>query len=183
VGVILFGSDEMPAASPNYFPLVIVALVGWRMYRRIQRTIGRQLVRRGRLIFGIVLYAVLCALFGFLGLAHPVVLEGLAGGLVLGAIVGLVGLHFTQFEASSEGRYYKSHPYIGISIAALLVIRMAYRLTAIMGNSPQASQSPAAMQSPLTFAIFGLLAGYYIAFYAGVLIRSDKIEVLGQGPQ
>ena len=174
---ILVGSGLMPGASPNYFPLVIVALIGWRLYRRIQRTIGRQLVRRGRLIFGIVLYAVLCAFFAFLGVAHPVVLEGMGAGIVVGVIVGFVGLHFTVFEATTEGRFYKSHPYIGISIAALLVIRMAYRMAGIANSTPQAPPNPAAMMSPLTFAIFGLLAGYYITFYAGVLIRSDKVEV------
>jgi cytochrome b561 len=111
---------------------------------------------------------------------HPLVLAGMGGGLVLGSVVGLVGLHFTEFEATPQGRYYKSHPYIGISIAALLVIRMAYRMTALTGNSPQAPTNPAAMQSPLTLAIFGLLAGYYITFYAGVLVRSDKLEVPAQ---
>ena len=175
----MFVSGEMPA-SPNYFPLVVLALVGWRIYRRIQRTVGRQLVRRGRLIFGIVLYAVLCGLFAFLGIAHPVVLAGMGAGIVLGVIVGFVALHFTAFEATPEGRFYKSHPYIGISIAALLVIRMAYRMTALTNNAPQAPPNPAAMTSPLTFAIFGLLAGYYITFYAGVLIRSDKLEVPAQ---
>ena len=170
----------MPAAPPNYFPLIFVALVGWRVYRRIQRSVGRQLVRRNRLIFGIVLYCVLCGVFAFLGIAHPMVLAGMGGGLAVGSIVGFVGLHFTTFEATPEGRFYKSHPYIGISIAALLVIRMAYRMTALMGNSAQAPTNPAAMQSPLTFAIFGLLAGYYITFYAGVLVRSGKIEGVGQ---
>jgi hypothetical protein len=183
VGAILFGSGEMPAAPPNYFPLIFVALVGWRVYRRIQRTVGRQLVKRGRMIFGITLYAVLCAFFGFLGISHPMVLAGMGGGLVVGAVVGFVGLHFTTFEATPEGRYYKSHPYIGISIAALLVIRMGYRMMSFMGNSAPSQPNPAAMQSPLTYAIFGLLAGYYITFYTGVLIRSDKLETSVQSPQ
>ncbi|HEY3854724.1 MAG TPA: DUF1453 domain-containing protein [Verrucomicrobiae bacterium] len=171
----------MPGANPNYFPLIVVALVGWRVYRRIQRTVGRQLVRRSRMIFGIVLYAVLCAVFAFLNIPHPMVLAGMGAGLVVGVVVGFVGLHFTTFEATPNGKYYKSHPYIGISIAALLVIRMAYRMVGFANATPQAPPNPAAMTSPLTFAIFGLLAGYYITFYAGVLIRSDKIVMPVQG--
>lgn len=109
------------------------------------------------------------------------VLAGMGAGLVVGVVVGFVGLHFTTFEATPNGKYYKSHPYIGISIAALLVIRMAYRMVGFANATPQAPPNPAAMTSPLTFAIFGLLAGYYITFYAGVLIRSDKIVMPVQG--
>ncbi len=70
--------------------------------------------------------------------------------------------------------FYTSHPYIGITIAAVLVARMFYRLTSLLGGPPQAQPSPAIMQSPLTFSLFGLLAGYYITFYAGVLSRNGK---------
>ena len=162
----------MPTAPPTVVPLIFVALIGWRVYRRVRRSIGRQPVRTKRLVTGIVIYSALCVLLALGALQHPKVLAGLGGGLLLGVPLALAGLRFTRFETAPEGRFYTSHPYIGITIAALLVVRMFYRLTALFGSPPQAQTPPALMQSPLTFSLFGLLAGYYIAFYAGVLIRS-----------
>jgi hypothetical protein len=172
----------MPTPTPNYFPLIFVAVIGWRVYRRIRRSIGRQPVRRNRMITGIVIYSVLTVLVALLGIQHPMVIAGLGGGLVVGVPLGLVGLHFTKFENTPQGRFYTSHPYIGVSIAALLVVRMFYRMSMLMGGQSQAQSNPAALQSPLTFSIFGLLAGYYITFYAGVLIRSAKVPLAPQSP-
>jgi hypothetical protein len=159
-----------------------MALVGWRVYRRIRRSIGRQPVRTKRLVFGIVFYSLICVLIALAGIQHPMVLAGLGGGLLLGIPVALIGLHFTRFETAPEGRFYTSHPYIGISIAALLVVRLFYRFIGILGNAPQTQTSAAAMQNPLNFSLVGLLAGYYITFYAGVLIRSRKLDVTKSNP-
>jgi hypothetical protein len=168
----------MAAAQPNYVPFLFLAFIGWRMYVRIRRTIGRQPVRPKRMITGIVIYSILFLLLSLAGIQYPKILLGMGGGLLLGVPLAFVGLHFTRFENTPQGRFYTSHPYIGISIAALLVIRMFYRMTIIMGASPEARTSQAMMQSPLTFSLFGLLAGYYIAFYAGVLYRSGRSGIV-----
>jgi hypothetical protein len=172
----------MPTPTPNYVPLIILAIIGWRVYRRIRRSVGRQALRQKRLITGIVIYSVLTVLLALPGIQHPMVLAGLGGGLLVGVPLGLVALHFTKFENTPQGRYYTSHPYIGISIAGLLVVRMFYRMSSMMGGQSLAQANPAALQSPLTFSIFGLLAGYYITFYAGVLIRSNKLPLAPQNP-
>jgi cytochrome b561 len=99
----------------------------------------------------------------------------LGGGLLLGVPLALVGLRFTRFETTPEGRFYTSHPYIGITIAAVLVVRMFYRLTELFGSRSQFQRPPVMMQSALTLSLFGLLAGYYIAYNAGVLISSRKV--------
>src|ERR1700728_3059706 len=140
----------MPMSPPNVVPLVFMGLIGWRVYRRIRRTIGRQPVRTRRLVTGIVIYSVLCVLLALGAMLHLKVLGGLGAGLLVGIPLALIGLRFTRFETAPEGRFYTSHPYIGISIAALLVVRMFYRMTVLFGNSPQAQTSPAVMQSPLT---------------------------------
>jgi hypothetical protein len=161
-------------APPNLVPLVFLGLIGWRIYRRVRRSIGRQPVRRKRLIAGIVIYSVLCVLLALVAMGHPKVLAGLGGGLLVGVPLGLLALRFTRFETTPEGRFYTSHPYIGITIAAVLVVRMFYRLTTLFGNPSQLQRQPVLMQSPLTLSLFGLLAGYYIAYNSGVLVRSDK---------
>jgi hypothetical protein len=165
----------MPMAPTNLVPLVFVGLIVWRVYRRVRRSIGKQPLRTKRLTTGIVIYSVLCLLLGMGAIQHPKVLEGMGGGLLVGVPLGLIALRFTSFETTAEGRFYTSHRYIGIAIAALLVVRLFYRLTVLFGNSSQAQMPAATMQSPLTFSIFGLLAGYYITFSAGVLMRSRKV--------
>jgi hypothetical protein len=165
----------MPMAPTNVVPLIFVGLIVWRVYRRVRRTIGRQPVRTKRLVTAIVIYSVLCVLLACGAALHPKVLAGFGGGILLGVPLALIGLHFTRFENTPEGSFYTSHPYIGITIAALLVVRLFYRMSVLLGNQPQTHGPPAMMQSPLTFALFGLLAGYFIAFYAGVLVRSGKV--------
>jgi hypothetical protein len=164
-------------APPNVVPLVFMGLIGWRVYRRVRRSIGRQPVRTKRLTTGIIIYSVICIMLAVGAMQHPKVLAGLGGGLLLGVPLGLGALRFTRFENTPEGRFYTSHPYIGISIAAVLVIRMFYRMTLFFGSTQHVQASTTMMQSPLTFSLFGLLAGYYITFYIGVMMRSGKVEV------
>ncbi|HUD45900.1 MAG TPA: hypothetical protein VMR33_03665 [Candidatus Baltobacteraceae bacterium] len=161
-------------APPAVLPLVFVALIIWRVYRRVRRSIGRQRVQPKRLTAGIVIYSVICVLIALAALAHPRVLAGLGAGLLLGVPLGLVALRFTRFETTREGRFYTAHPYIGISIAALLVVRVFYRMTTILGTAAQTQKPPMMMQSPLTLSLLGLLAGYYITYYTGVLVNSPK---------
>jgi hypothetical protein len=161
-------------APTNVVPLLFLGLIVWRVYRRIRRSIGRQPVRRKRLITGIVIYSVFSVLLSLGGIVHPKLLLGLGGGLLVGVPVALVSLHLTHFETAPDGQFYTPHPYIGLSIAALLVVRLFYRVITVLGNPPQARNPAQMQQSALTFALFGLLAGYYIAYYAGVLARSQK---------
>jgi hypothetical protein len=161
-------------APTNVVPLLFLGLIVWRVYRRIRRSVGRQPVRRGRLITAIVIYSVVSVLLAVGSIGHPKVLAGLGGGLLVGVPVGLVALRLTRFETAPDGRFYTPHPYIGISIAAVLVIRVFYRFSIFFADPSQLRNPPQMAQSALTYSLFGLLAGYYITFYAGVLIRSGK---------
>ena len=50
----------------------------------------------------------------------------------------------------------------------------------VVHNPPRAGGPSQVPHSPLTFLLFGLLAGYYIAYYAGVLVRSNKPQTQQQ---
>jgi hypothetical protein len=100
------------------------------------------------------------------------VLIGLGGGLAAGVLLALVGLRLTRFEATPEGRFYTPNPYIGVAISILFVGRLLYRLFMLSTVSEKPMQAPPLMQSSLSFLVFGLLAGYYMAYYIGVLMRS-----------
>ncbi|MEO9080099.1 MAG: hypothetical protein ABI268_12420 [Rhodanobacter sp.] len=70
----------------------------------------------------------------------------------------------------------------------LLLGRLAWRLTVVYpqmqhaeamagaGNSVQAMSPMGYASSPLTMLVIGLLVGYYIAYYSGVLIHHRRFE-------
>jgi hypothetical protein len=162
--------------SPNFVPVVVGALVVWRIYGRMRRNFGRQPLQPKRLVVRIVIYAVLTCLIAVFSVMHPRLLLGLGAGLALGLPLAFVGLGLTKFEATAEGRFYTPNPYIGSALTILLAARVAYRLLVLSNISTDPAQPPALMHSPLTFCVFGLLAGYYVAYYIGVLTRSRKVS-------
>jgi cytochrome b561 len=105
----------------------------------------------------------------------------MAAGGVSGLLLGWYGLKHTRFEVTPQGRFYTPHPYIGLSVSALLIGRMLYRLFSVyaaaqtlpqpgVGTSPFAGMN----RSPLTMALFGVLIGYYITYYLGILQKSRQ---------
>jgi hypothetical protein len=159
--------------------LVLVgAFVAWAIYRRIRRSIGRQPVSPGRMQARIVILALALALVTFASRAvHSPELGGaLLAGLAAGAALGYLGLRHTKFETTPEGSFYTPHTYIGVTVSALLIARVVYRFVA---NDPaalaaaQANGDPfASYHSPLTLAIVGVVVGYYVLYYLGVLMKS-----------
>jgi xanthine/uracil permease len=167
----------MQPAPFNIVPLAVVTLIGWRIITRIRRNIGRQPLNPNRMTLRIALYALLTVALAVISLvlvSRFDVFLGLLGGLLPGAALGLYGLHLTRFENTPEGRFYTPNPYMGAGLSLLLVGRLGYRLFALTGPDAQSRTQPQLMQSPLTMVLFGLLAGYYIAYFAGVLVRSSK---------
>lgn len=165
-------------------PYLIVALVVWSIYRRARRSIGRQRVRDGRMWLRIGILAVIAALIGVQIARNLDVLAALLAGIVGGAVLGYIGLRYTKFETTSEGRFYTPHAYIGLVILALFLGRLLYRFLYLYdGTMPAAAagQNLAAYyQHNLSMlAIFGLWVGYYVLYYLGVLQRT-RPPALGQ---
>jgi len=163
----------MPVNSTNLMPAAVAVYLGWRVYRRVRKNIGRQPLRTKRMVVRITLYSFLTVLLGISAVLFggTNVLMGLAGGLALGAGLGFYGLHLTKFEATAEGRFYTPNRYIGVGVSTLLVVRLAYRLILFSGLAGQPPAQPQLMQSPLTLFLFGLLAGYYMAYFTGLLLK------------
>jgi hypothetical protein len=176
--------------TPNVIaPLVMAPLIVFIFYRRVRRNFGRQPVRPRRTWTRVAIFVVLTLLIGLGGLRDPRLAEGLAAGLVGGVALGLVGLRLTRFEITGKGDFYTPDPWIGLALTALLVGRLIYRFMVFYPGMQAASHAAAAggqssaldayQSSPLTMIVFGLLFGYYIAYYAGVLIHHRR--VLAQG--
>ncbi|TLY50089.1 MAG: DUF1453 domain-containing protein [Gammaproteobacteria bacterium] len=161
-------------------PILMGALVAFAIYRRVRRNIGRQALRPGRMQFRIVFLSIVAALIAFGATRDMNLLGALLAGVAGGAALGWFGLQHTKFEATAQGKFYTPHTYIGIAVSALLLGRIAYRFLTVypsMHAAAQADQNPFAayQKSPLTLAILGVVIGYYIYYYVGVLLRSRNL--------
>jgi hypothetical protein len=159
-------------------PILIGALVVWGVVRRVRRTFGRQPVHPARIWLRIGVLTLAGGLVVATSAARGVeTLEALSVGLACGVALAYVGLRHTRFEVTPEGRFYTPHTYIGLVVTLLFVGRLLYRFVylsnganALQGGDP--SLAAAYQRSPLTLGIFAVLIGYYLVFYAGVLLRT-----------
>jgi hypothetical protein len=167
-------------------PIVIGALFAWSIYRRVRRNIGQQKLRPVRITISLCIFSIISALIIFSGviLHNTNVLLSFAGGLVLGAGLGFIGLRLTRFETTETGHFYTSNTYIGATLTVLLLGRMIYRYmffnTAMV---PTSGNHPPQMQSPLTYFIIGLTFGYYIVYYIGLFVHTHDRKPDDSGVQ
>lgn len=164
--------------SAQLIPALIVPFIAWRVYRRFRRNVGRQPFQPGRLVSRIIFFSLISVLIGLGAMAHLPSLEALGGGLLLGVPLALIGLQLTKFETTPEGNFYTPDTVIGVTMIVLLAGRIAYRIYALYSLMPTLTgePTPQMFQSPLTLLIYGVTAGYHIAYYAGVLLRSSKSD-------
>jgi hypothetical protein len=168
-------------------PLLMGAFVIWAIYRRMRRTFGRQKVSEKRMWVRIGIFSFIGGIYLIASLRHTPLLGALLGGLVCGAALGYLGLRHTQFEVTPEGDFYTPHTYIGLTVTALFLGRILYRFMALnvgAQNAAPADQNPFAgyQSSPLTTAIFGVLVGYYLLYYLGVLRKTKDLKLASQQP-
>jgi hypothetical protein len=164
----------LPRMASPAVPILFGGLIAWGIYRRVRRNIGRQKLRPHRIILSIVIFSAVSVLMIGLSMHNMKLLLGVGGGLLLGAGLGFVGLRLTKFETTGEGHFYTPNTRIGIALTLLFVGRLAYRFWVIR-DAAVAPNHPPPFQSPLTFFIFGLIAGYYIVYYIGLFVHThDK---------
>ena len=161
-------------------PILMTLLVAWAIYRRVRRNIGRQRVLAGRMRWRIGLLGIIGALVLLVSLRQVELGAAMITGVAGGAVLAWFGLRYTQFETTAQGSYYTPHTYIGLFVSMLLLGRIAYRFMVVyplMHAATQANANPmlAYQKSPLTLAILGVLVGYYVAYYLGVLRKSQAL--------
>jgi hypothetical protein len=170
----------MSAPATQYVPLLIfVPLIVWRLYSRIRRSIGRQTLSKWRPWVTVVVFPLIIAMFALGAFAQPArvgaLLGALAGAIAAGALLGVFGTRHTKFEHTPEGLFYTPNAHIGIALSVLFVGRVIYRMFQVY--SMEARPVPADFtSSPLTLAIFGLLAGYYVTYAIGLLRWRRRVE-------
>jgi hypothetical protein len=186
-----FGDGSVAMSSNGIlFTIAIAAFVAFVAYRRVRRTIGRQRVTPRRFVLrasilvlvGCVIFVTLLMSFTFLELGEVFV------GIGLGVALGFYGLRRTEFEVGEDALYYVPNPYLGVVISALLIGRIAYSFAfnALSGNSPlgtesfdQGAQGTGGFQQsydPVSSTLLFLFIGYYVTYYAGLLLRSRRLS-------
>ena len=151
--------------------IAVAALLTWRAHARFRRMIGRQRLSKVRPWVTLSVFPLLVVLLIASAHTHPERLVWLAGGLVAGGFLAVYGLHKTQFEPTPQGFYYTPNVHIGIALSLLFVARIIYRFVEIyeLGAVPAGNGAVDFARSPLTLAVFGLLAGYYIGYAIGLM--------------
>ena len=173
----------MPAHLNQY--LIVLPLLAFIVWRRVSRTFGAQRIRRKRMIARIVIFAIIGGVLALSGFHHLALAEGLFAGVLVGGAIGLVGLQRTRFEVDPvKGDCYVPNPWIGALLTVLLLGRLAWRLMVVWPQlqHAQVAAHGAGMQmqpmgyasSPLTMLMIGLLVGYYILYYSGVLVHHRR---------
>lgn len=160
----------VPTASHLLLVVLVVALVAWRLHARLRRMVGRQRLSILRpWLTGIVLPLVLALILATRLLPALAALAA-AAGAALGIVLGLLGTRLTRFEATPAGLFYTPNAHLGIALSLLLVLRIGYRVT-LLALTGQALDAPSLQlgSSPLTLAICGTLAGYYVTYAIGLL--------------
>ena len=163
---------EQHAAGPSTIIfLVLIPLLAWRLYSRFKRMVGRQRLSRVRPWITLVVFPLIIVMLGAATLSHPQGLWLLAAGLLAGALLGIFGIAKTNFESTREGLFYTPNAHLGLALSLLFVARIAFRLVQLFTADPQALQqgSDNFARSPLTLCVFGLLAGYYVAYAVGLV--------------
>jgi hypothetical protein len=158
--------------------LISVPLVGFVLYRRLSKAFRRQPIAPRRMILRVSVLSLIGALFLLaIPTAHGFAAAG--AGALLGAGLALFGLTRTRLEATAEGRFYTPHKWTELVVMTLFLGRLVGRMLVVL---PAASAlpsggppDPALQKSPLTLALFFLLAAYYAVYYVSLLRRARTL--------
>jgi hypothetical protein len=154
---------------------LLVPLIVWRIYARIRRMVGRQRLSRVRPWITLIIFPLIVMLLALTAMTHPERLGWLAAGLAAGGALAVYGLRKTTFESTPQGMFYTPNAHLGIALSLLFVARIAYRLVEIYMLDPATPRDPQDFaRSPLTLCVFGLLAGYYIVYAAGLIRHAHR---------
>jgi hypothetical protein len=163
---------QVPAPS-TLAVFALIPLLAWRVYMRFRRMVGRQRLSPARPWITLGIFSAVIVALAFATHGHPERLVWLAAGAPAGACLGLYGLRITRFEPTPQGLFFTPNAYLGIAMSLLFLGRMMYRLVEVY-TITASHGTPHFMGSPLTLAVFGLIAGYYVVYALGLLRWSRR---------
>lgn len=165
----------MPAvALAPLTPYLSLAAVGWLAYRRMRRSFGRQPFQplRAGLRMGVMGLLALALAFAVLGL--PAVRVGIGLGALAGVVLGVAAMRHTRCEWEAGQGWSTTHPWIGATLVAVLLARLAWRLgSGAFGGGIAAAGN---QLSPLTMGIASALVVYTLWHGTGVWWRLRQLR-------
>lgn len=169
-------------SSSNLSTLVIViALVGFSMYRRIRRTVTFQPLSARALQTRMTIFIIIGLLYlvyiAVGQLSIPINDVGLIGGLVVGAILAYYAARTTTYKHDGTRWLYRPNLWIGALVTVLFIARLAFRFSTAQKLTPVAHGTPTHVTDPLTLASFYLMVAYYILFNILIVRRSRHLEL------
>lgn len=166
--------------------VALVALLGFALYRRGRRLIGHQRFTERRTQFRVGLLVVVIAglVYSYMQRGNPqMVLLSAGAGVAAGVLVALAALRFTQMGRDDKGVWYVPNVYLGIGLIVLLVARYAYEYVVVFPQIRKQAELAAAYgarmpiaQQPMLHGILFLVLGYYLVYYAGILLRARRLQ-------
>ena len=154
-------------------PFLFAGLIAWIVYRRVRRNVGRQKVWPRLIRIYLCTGSLLTLWVISLSFQSLNLLLGIAGGLLVGALLGRLGWRLTKFEETPDGHFYTPDTRIGIAISLLFIARIAYRFW-MLRDAAASSGVHHFIRNPLTLFVFGLFAGYYIVYYIRLFIYTRE---------
>jgi membrane protein CcdC involved in cytochrome C biogenesis len=175
--------------------IVLVALIGWSLYRRARRTLQAQPLRRRRLIVRSILFILVAALIVAVTFAYPVDLLWEVAGVAVGLILAGFAIAGTRFERRPDGWYYKQSVGIGVVVLLLFVGRLVWRIAfaaqavangtgmpgAGGGSTPagragaHAAANPYA-SDPWTSGLLLVLVAYYACYFLWLVWKEKQVN-------
>ena len=151
--------------------LILLPLIGWRIYARFKRLVGRQRLSRVRPWITLTIFPLLIVLLLSAARHHPERQALFAASLACGIALGVFGFSKTKLEPTKEGLFYTPNAHLGIALSLLFVGRIIYRFVEVYALTPHLPHTTEDFaRSSVTLGVFGLLAGYYVC-YALQLLR------------
>ncbi len=135
---------------------------------RIRRDMGFQRADSGRITVRRLGLSVLALLLTALMIGRSPLLAGLTWAISLSLTT--LSLRMTTFENRTDGIWFRTNPWIGGSLAALLVGRIAYRVYELQSQGDLSalqdySELGVMCRSPLSLMIALLLFSYFGVYY------------------
>ena len=138
--------------------------------------VGRQRLSKYRIWIQLSLFPALVLLVALAAASKPISLVLFAATLAVGGALGRYGIRTTEFKPVPGNLYYAPNAYLGIALSLLFVLRVAYRVLEVSTSEPGVSHGATEFaRSPLTLAVFGLLAGYYISYAVGLTVWRARV--------
>lgn len=182
----------MPSQLHSAIPiLLIVALLGWSMYRRVRRTVGWQVLVPRRLRNRAVVFAVVAVLLLTQAALDVRIAIFDAVGVVLGAALVYLAIMTTGFQQRGTEVYYRPNMWVGLGLVLILIGRVVFRLVYVyqdLGSLQSVQQGGSINSSQLSYAndpyivsVFFLLCTYYIGYNLWLIRRHRQLVTNRRG--